>query len=64
MFSRPFRLFTIGLVYAVRVNEFAAGEVWHQWQDVSAYASTISTKAPRHLGKSLRSLRKIAYAGC
>jgi hypothetical protein len=28
-----------------RVNESAAGETWHQWQDVFAYASTMSTKA-------------------
>lgn len=44
MFSRPFRMFYIVQLTLWRVNESAAGETWHQWQEVSAYASTMSTK--------------------
>jgi hypothetical protein len=45
MFSRPCRLLCVVQLTVWRVNDSAAGETWHRWQDVSAYAFTMSTKA-------------------
>lgn len=45
MFSRPFRMLYIVQSTVWRVNDSAAGETWHQWQDVCAYAFNMSTKA-------------------
>jgi hypothetical protein len=45
MFSRPFRMLCIVQSTVWRVNDSAAGETWHQWQDVCAYAFNMSTKA-------------------
>ena len=48
MLSRPFILFFVVPLVWRRVNESAAGETWHRWQEVPAYASSINKATEIH----------------
>ena len=48
MLSRPFILFFMVPLVWQRVNESAAGETWHRWQEVPAYASSINKAIEIH----------------